>query len=100
MSTLFFLWDIRSEKEREYKDFISNEFLPLLGKLDMSVTDGWLKIAGEGPQMMYLAESDDLETAIQVLGSKELKAIETRLLPYVENYSKHLAHRDIKNENH
>jgi hypothetical protein len=99
MSTVFFMWDIRPDKDRDYKDFISSEFLPTLSRLEMNVTDGWYKIAGEGPQMMYLAESDDYSTAQNVLESRELKALEVRLQIYVQNYRKHLARRDIKNEN-
>jgi hypothetical protein len=96
MSTVFFWWDIRPEKDREYKDFISNDYLPLLAKLNLNVTDGWLKLAGEGPQMMYLAETDDYAIAKNALESREFRATETRLQTYVENYSKHLARRDTK----
>ncbi len=98
MSTIFFNWDIRPEKEREYRDFISNDYLPSLAKLGINVSDGWFKLAGDGSQVMYLGESDDYPTALQVLDSREFRAAETRLLHYVENYSKHVARRDIKSE--
>ncbi len=98
MSTIFFYWDIRPEKDKEYMDFIFNDYLPSMARLGISVTDGWLKMAGEGPQIMALGESDDYTKARQALDSREFRATETRLLNYVENYSKHLARRDIKSE--
>ncbi len=98
MSTIFFCWDIRSEKEREYRDFISNEYLPSLAKLGVDVTDGWYKMAGDGSQVIYLGESDDAATAMKALESREYRAIETRLNTFVENYNRFLARRDIKSE--
>jgi hypothetical protein len=98
MSTIFFYWDIKPEKDREYMDFIFNDYLPSMARLGVNVTDGWLKIAGDGPQIMALGESDDYPTARQAMDSREFRAIEGRLLNYVENYSKRVAKRDIKSE--
>ncbi|MEI6043255.1 MAG: hypothetical protein WCS37_02570 [Chloroflexota bacterium] len=98
MSTIFFYWDIRPEKDKEYMDFIFSDYLPSMSRMGISVTDGWLKVAGEGPQIMALGESDDYLTIHQALDSREFRAIETRLQNHVENYSKHLARRDIKSE--
>jgi hypothetical protein len=98
MSTIFFCWDIRPDRDREYRDFISNDYLPVLAKLGVDVTDGWFKVAGEGKQVMYLGESDDYPTAAQAIESREYRNIENRLMQYVTNYSKHLARRDIKSE--
>lgn len=100
MSTIFFYWDIKPDKDKDYMDFIFNDYLPSMSRLGINVTDGWLKMAGEGPQIMALGESDDYPTVRQALGSREFRATENRLLTYVENYSKHIARRNIKNENH
>lgn len=99
MSTIFFYWDIKPDKDKDYMDFIFNDYLPSMSRLGITVTDGWLKMAGEGPQIMALGESDDHATTRQALGSREFRATENRLLMYVENYSKHVARRNIKNEN-
>ncbi len=98
MSTIFFYWDIKPEKDKEYMDFIFNDYLPAMSRLGISVTDGWMKVAGEGPQIMALGESDDPTTARTALDSREFRATEARLLNFVENYSKHIARRDIKSE--
>jgi len=96
MSTIFFYWDIKPEKDKEYMDFIFNDYLPSMSRLGISVTDGWLKIAGEGPQIIALGESDDVATTLTAIESREFRAAETRLLNFVENYSKHVGRRDIK----
>jgi hypothetical protein len=96
MSTIFFYWDVKPEKDKEYMDFIFNEYLPSMARMGINVTDGWLKIAGEGSQIIALGESDDVITSISALESREFRATENRLLNYVENYSKHIGRRDIK----
>lgn len=98
MSTIFFYWDIKPEKDKEYMDFIFNDYIPSMARVGINVTDGWLKVAGEGAQIMALGESDDYSTARAALQSREFRAAEGRLLQFVENYSKHLARRDIKSE--
>ncbi len=96
MSTIFFYWDIKPDKDKEYMDFIFNDYLPSMSRLGISVTDGWLKIAGEGSQIIALGESEDVATALSAIESREFRATENRLLNYVENYSKHVGRRDIK----
>ncbi len=98
MSTIFFYWDIKPDRDKEYMDFIFNDYLPSMSRLGINVTDGWLKMAGDGPQIMALGESEDVATTISALGSREFRATESRLLNYVENYSKHIGRRDIKSE--
>ena len=96
MSTIFFYWDIKPDKDKDYMNFIFNDYLPSMSRLGITVSDGWLKIAGEGSQIIALGESEDSATAINALKSREFRATETRLLAYVDNYSKHLARRDVK----
>ncbi len=98
MSTIFFYWDIKPEKDREYMDFYFNECLPAMSKVGIYVSDVWLKVAGQGPQIIALGESDGPDTARKAISSREFGNLENRLQTYVENYSKHLTRRDIKSE--
>jgi len=98
MSTIFFYWDIRPEKDREYMDFYFNDYLPSMSHLGINISDGWLKVAGEGSQVIYLGDSENYATAQQAIESREFQAIEARLQPYIQNYSKRIARRDIKSE--
>ena len=96
MSTIFFYWDIKPEKDKEYMNFIFNDYLPSMSKIGISVTDGWLKVAGDGPQIMAVGESEDSATILTALETREFRAAEHRLQGYVTNYSKHLSRRNVK----
>ena len=98
MSTVFFYWDIKPTKDKDYLDFIFQDYLPSMAKMGISVTDGWLKVAGEGSQIIAVGECDDAATALTAFKSREFLATEARLLKFVDNYSKHLARRDNKIE--
>jgi hypothetical protein len=93
MSTIFFFWDIQPDRDREYLDFIMNDYLAAMARTGINMTDGWLKVAGEGPQIIALGESENYSSAVQAMESKDFQLIETRLLRYVENYSKYIAKR-------
>lgn len=96
MSTIFFYWDVKQDKEKEYFDFIWNDYLPSMGRLGITLNDGWVRIAGEGPQIMALGESDDYQAAVQALQSRDFRSIEARLLSFVENYSHRFAKRNSR----
>src|SRR5438067_382474 len=99
MITLFFYWDIRAgQDQQEYLNFIFNEYRPTMAGLGLEINDAWLKVTGEGTQIMALCESDDLATARLALRSREFRSLEKRLLAYVENYSRRIARRDIKSK--
>lgn len=93
MSTIFFFWDIQPERDREYFEFITSEYLSSMARAGINLTDGWLKIAGEGSQVIALGESESYPAAVKAMDSAEFHAIEERLLNYVENYSKYIAKR-------
>lgn len=93
MSTIFFFWDIQADRDREYLDFIMNDYLSAMARTGINLTDGWIKIAGEGSQVIALGESENYPAAVRAMESKEFQAIESRLLRYVENYTKFIARR-------
>ncbi len=97
MITLFFNWDIRSEKDqRDYLTFIFNDYLPTMGRLGINIKDAWLNEFGDGSEIMALGECEDLPTVRQIWRSREYRSLENRLLGFVENYSKYVARRNIK----
>jgi hypothetical protein len=99
MNTIFFHWDIQPDKDKEYREFIFGEYLPSMSRLGITVTDGWLRMAGEGPQIMAIGESDNYNVMLSAIESREFKAIEARLLKYVENYSKHVTRKGAGKKN-
>jgi hypothetical protein len=99
MNTIFFYWDIRPEKDREYKDFLFSDYLPTMSRLGISITDSWFRMAGDGPQIMAIGESDSYSVMKSAIESREFKAIEVRLQDYVENYSKQMTHKSAGKNN-
>lgn len=96
MSTIFFYWDVKADKDQEYLNFVWNDYLPSMARLGISMQDGWLKIAGEGSQIWALGETDDHPSALNALQSREFQNVENRLLDYVENYSHRFARRSTR----
>ena len=95
MRSICFSWDIKSEKEKDYMDFIFNEYLPSMTRMGITVTDGWYKMAGEGPQIMAMGEGENSTSVSRTMESREFHSLELRLLDYVENYSKQMIKSDV-----
>ena len=99
MNTIFFYWDVRSDKDKEYQNFIFSEYLPAMSRMGITVIDGWLKMVGDGPQIIAVGEGANYDQVNTALNSREFKAIETRLFKYVENYSKHITRKSTGKKN-
>ena len=99
MNTVFFYWDVQVDKDKEYRDFIFSEYLPVMSRLGITITDGWLRMAGAGPQIMAIGEGTTSDSIASALSSREFQAIETRLLKYVQNYSKHQTRKSARKNN-
>ena len=99
MNTIFFYWDVRDGKEKEYRDFLFSEYLPSMAQMGVTVRDGWVRMAGAGPQIMAIGEADNITNVTIALGSREFQAIEARLQNYVENYSKHITRKSVRKRN-
>ena len=95
MRSICFSWDIKSDKEKEYMDFVFNEYLPAMTRMGITVTDGWYRMAGEGPQIMAIGEGDSVTSITQAMESREFHSLELRLLDYVENYSKQMVRNGV-----
>ena len=52
MIKLLMSWDILPNKEREFLDFLLQEFTPALQKVGLQPTDAWLTVYGDGPQVL------------------------------------------------
>lgn len=99
MNTIYFNWDIRPDKDKEYKEFIFRDYLPSMSRLGITVSDGWFRMAGEGPQIIAIGESDNYGVTKAAIESREFRTVEARLLNYVENYSKHIVRRSARKKN-
>ena len=54
---LIMTWDINPEHEQEYFEFVVREFLPQVQKFGFQLSDAWVTVYGERPQIMVGADS-------------------------------------------
>lgn len=80
-------WDIASEQDQEYFEFMIGEFVPGVQKLGLQPSEAWVTIYGEYPQIQVALLSENAPQARAALGSTEWGALQDRLFSYIKNYS-------------
>ena len=83
---LLMTWDIRSDMENEYFEFVMKEFAPGLMRLGMQPTEAWYTAYGDAPQILTGVVVPDLESMSRALHTDEWRELKERLLNFVENY--------------
>ena len=84
---LMMTWDILPGREEDYFEFHIRNFIPTLESLDLSLSEAWLKVYGDGPRLMAEAVIPNLKLANQVLNSKEWDELGHLLDDLVENFN-------------
>lgn len=79
MIKLLMTWNIRTGKEQEYLDFVTQEFAPRMIRLGLQPTEAWYTIYGNAPQVLTGAVTEDRTALDQILNSDEWKALIERL---------------------
>jgi hypothetical protein len=88
MIKLLMTWDIRSNQEKDFLNFLMHEFTPSIQKLGLQPTDAWLTVFGEGPQVLAGGVTEDMEEMMQILESADWRELETKLLEFVDDYDR------------
>jgi hypothetical protein len=83
---LIMTWDINPEHEQEYFEFLVREFLPQVQKLGFQLSDAWVTVYGERPQIMVGAILPSTEQIRQVVDSSQWAVLLDKLLGFVTNY--------------
>jgi hypothetical protein len=86
MYKLLLSWDIKPARDQEYFEFMVREFAPKISSMGLTPTEAWFSVYGDGPQIIVEGITDDLETMRQVLESEDWKALNRRLLEFVDHY--------------
>lgn len=86
MVKLLMGWNILPGREREYFDFIVQDFEPGLAGLGLQTTDVWYTAYGDWPQIVTGTIASDLETMNKVLESEGWRELKSELLLYVSDY--------------
>jgi hypothetical protein len=84
-------WDIIQGREQEYFEFVVRSFMPGVQKLGMALSDAWVTIYGDHPQILVGAVVPGLERAQEIIGSEEWESLNNRLQDFVTNYQLKLA---------
>lgn len=84
-------WDIVQGREQEYFEFVVRSFMPGVQKLGMALSDAWVTIYGDRPQILVGAVVPGLDKAQEIITSDEWFQLNDKLLDYVENYQLKLA---------
>ena len=79
-------WDIIPGREQEYFEFVVSSFMPGVQKLGMALSDAWVTIYGDHPQILVGAVVPGLEKAEKIISSNEWQKLNHRLLDFVRNY--------------
>ncbi len=84
-------WDIVQGREQEYFEFVVRSFMPGVQKLGMALSDAWVTIYGDHPQILVGAVVPGLERAQEIINSDDWLSLNNRLQDFVTNYELKLA---------
>jgi len=80
-------WDISSEREQEYFEFVIGEFVPSVQRMGLQPIEAWATIYGSHPQIQVGLLATDAASAQRILSSPEWVRLSEQLFGYVKNYS-------------
>jgi hypothetical protein len=83
---LIMTWDINPDREQEYFEFVVREFLPQVERLGFQLSDAWVTVFGERPQIMVSAILPSIDQINEVISSAQWTSLNNSLLDYVINY--------------
>ena len=84
-------WDIIPGREQEYFEFVVRRFMPGVQKLGMALSDAWVTIYGDHPQILVGAVIPGRDKAREIINSEAWEQLNDRLLDFVQNYELKLA---------
>lgn len=80
-------WDISSEHEQEYFEFVIGEFVPGVQRLGFQPVEAWATIYGEYPQIQVGMLAPDEAKAQRILSSADWSDLRDRLFGFIKNFS-------------
>jgi hypothetical protein len=83
---LIMTWDIAPDKEQEYFEFVVREFLPDVQRFGFTLSDAWVTVYGERPQIMVSAVMSSVKKVQQATASEKWLEMIDKLLGYVSNF--------------
>ncbi len=87
---LIMTWNIRSNHEQEYFDFLVRKFVPNMNRLGFDLSDAWATVYGDRPQVMVTAQLPGEIEAEERMNSDEWNQLVDRLQEYVTDFEEKL----------
>ncbi len=84
---LIMTWDIAPEREQEYFEFVVRDFVPGVQRLGFELSDAWITVYGNRPQILVGATLPSAAKARQIMRTTEWKDLQNQLQDFVQNYS-------------
>ena len=84
------VWDVVSDKQKDYDKFTNDEFYPLLNELGVTVAGEWEVLIGDGPRIICEGRATDTQNLITNLQSKKMHQALQNLKLYVTKYRSRL----------
>jgi hypothetical protein len=86
MIRLVFSWNIKGDEEREYSEFIYQEFAPKIQRMGIRLTEAWYTVYGSGPQIIMPGVTVDRITLEAAMQTDEWLLLTSRLQNFVSDY--------------
>jgi hypothetical protein len=86
MIRLVFSWNIKSNEEREYFEFIVQEFAPKIMRMGIRLTEAWYTVYGAGPQIIMPGIAIDRTALQETMASPDWQRLVERLQAFVTDY--------------
>ena len=83
---LIMTWDISPEKEQEYFEFVVREFIPEVQKLGFTLSDAYMTVYGERPQILLGAVMPSIGIVQDIVSTERWQSLIEKLLEFVSNY--------------
>jgi len=93
MVKLVMSWNIKSDEEPAYFEFVVQEFAPRILKLGVRPTEAWYTVYGQGPQIITVGEAVDRAALDQALSSPEWAELMEKLRGFVTDYKQRIVTR-------
>jgi len=84
---LILTWDILPKHEQEYFEFVVREFLPSVQKMGFQLSDAWVTVYGEQPQILVAAIMPTIKEIHEVVQSEKWISLNNKLKDFVTNYN-------------
>jgi len=84
---LILTWDIKPNHEQEYFEFVVREFLPDVQKFGFTLSDAWVTVFGDQPQILVGATMENVSGIKKIIQSEAWGLLIEKLMQYVVDFN-------------